>query len=113
MLNIKHQKNLLWLLASLLVLLSISAPLLSGAFFAPATAGVILDTPCPQQKAAQGQVIKLCQSYSPLFFFSGTAQPLFTVESLSEKIKLLFIVGLLVMSPIYLIFKPPKLQFAH
>lgn len=108
----RNPKNLLLLLlASLMLFMSVSAPVFGGFHSAPSAKGAVIETPCPQQKSAQAQASKLCQSYSQLQFVSAISLPVFDFLSLSEKIQLLFILGLLIMSPIYLIFKPPKPQF--
>lgn len=103
---------ILLLLASLFLFMNVSAPVLGGVHFVPAAKGVVIETPCPQQKSAQVQAFKLCQSYNHLQFVSTISSPSLDFLSLSEKIQLLFILGLLLMSPVYLIFKPPKKQFA-
>jgi hypothetical protein len=107
-----RKNNLILFLASLLIFMNVSAPFL-GAFKTPATNKPIsVQTPCSQQKASQGQALKLCHSYQHLQFASAISSPLFAFLSPTEKLNLLFIAVLLLMSPIYLIFKPPKSQFA-
>jgi hypothetical protein len=76
----------------------------------PTQVTVTTQTPC-QQKSAQNHATKLCPQSSSSF---ATILPniLQTLISLAEKTGFLFILGLLAMSPIKRIFKPPKFQFA-
>jgi len=72
---------------------------------------VTTQTPCQQQKNAQNHASKLCPESTSQF---ATILPdiLRTLISLAEKASFLFILGLLAMSPVKRIFKPPRLQFA-
>ncbi len=108
-----QKKILLGLLAALLLFISVSAPLMGGVHATSLAKGAVMETPCPQHKSAQAQASKLCQSYNHLQFVSTLSLPGLAILSLSEKILLLGILGLLLMSPIYLIFKPPKPVFIY
>jgi hypothetical protein len=69
-------------------------------------------SPCQQQKNIQGQASKLCPSYN-LQYYSLPAEFINSLPLLSDKATFLFILGLLAMSPVRRIFKPPRLVHIH
>gem|GEM_PF-6912824 len=108
-----------------IVMLALLLPLLSAQFissaFAPYanhpvrtdhSAGVAIQAraTCPQQKNAQTQSPKPCQAFKLQFYILPDFLQFF--QSLSGRIQLLYLLGLLAMSPIRRIFRPPKFQFA-
>ncbi|WP_148339759.1 hypothetical protein [Aquicella siphonis] len=115
MLTILKNGKYLSLIAACLLAVMLISPLSSMTAF-PSAATVSTDTspavklltPCQVQKNAQSQAVKLCSAANGQYSILQEFQQNFYLPS--EKLMFLFILGLLAVSPLTRLYKPPRLH---
>ncbi len=99
--------------ATLMMLLVSFSPIIKDFLFSNKInlpTGVVFKSPC-EQKTAQQQAQKTCQTFNNLQFSSILPTIFNNVLTLTDAIVLTFVLGFLTSNFVNRIYKPPKFQF--
>lgn len=114
LIQLRKTTTLTWgavMLLLTLILSPASGIFISGLNIKATPIGIIIKSPCQSQQKSSQHAQQSCESFVNYSLCSQFDNAFKFFQAPLEKLAILFIIGLLSMSPINRIFKPPKLLF--